>query len=45
MAAFARNLSDKRYLLDAFDLTNPFGFIQGIRGLPRTVGIEANFRY
>ena len=45
VAAFARNLADKHYLLDAFDLTNPFGFIQGIRGMPRTVGIEANFRY
>lgn len=45
VAAFARNLSDQKYLLDAFDLINPFGFVQGITGTPRTFGVEANFRY
>ena len=45
VAAFVRNLSGEKYFLDEFDLTSPFGLIQGIMGMPRTVGIEANFRY
>ena len=31
--------------LDKFDLTSPFGFIQGIIGTPRTYGLEANYRF
>ncbi|HEY2659418.1 MAG TPA: TonB-dependent receptor [Caulobacteraceae bacterium] len=45
VAAFVRNLSGQKYFLDAFDLTSPFGLIQGIMGAPETVGIEANYRY
>jgi iron complex outermembrane receptor protein len=45
VAAFVRNLSGQKYLLDAFDLTSPFGFIQGIEGAPRFIGGEINFRY
>jgi iron complex outermembrane receptor protein len=44
VAAFARNLSDQKYYLDAFDLSF-VGFIQGIVGAPRTFGAEVNFRY
>ena len=44
VAAFARNLSDKHYFVDAFDLTF-VGLIQGVRGTPRTVGVEANYRF
>jgi len=40
-----RNLSNKDYYLDKFDLTSPFGFIQGIIGTPRTYGLEANYRF
>jgi outer membrane receptor protein involved in Fe transport len=40
-----RNLSDQKYFLDEFDLSNPFGFIQGIVGTPRTFGGEVNFRF
>jgi hypothetical protein len=45
VAVFGRNLSGEKYFLDAFDLTSPFGLIQGIMGMPRTVGVEVNFRY
>jgi iron complex outermembrane receptor protein len=45
VAAFVRNLSDKEYYLDKFDLTSPFGFIQGIIGTPRTYGLEANYKF
>lgn len=45
VAAFVRNLANQKYFLDEFDLTNPFGFIQGIEGMPRSVGVELNFRY
>jgi iron complex outermembrane receptor protein len=45
VAAYGRNLSDRRYFLDEFDLTSPFGLIQGIVGTPRTFGGEVNFRF
>jgi iron complex outermembrane receptor protein len=45
VAAWVRNLSDQKYFLDEFDLSNPFGFIQGIVGTPRTFGGEVNFRF
>jgi iron complex outermembrane receptor protein len=44
VAAFARNIGNQKYFLDEFDLSSPFGFIQGITGMPRTVGGEVNFR-
>jgi iron complex outermembrane receptor protein len=45
VAAFARNLANAHYFLDKFDLTSPFGFIQGIMGTPRFVGGEINYRF
>ncbi|HEV7157102.1 MAG TPA: TonB-dependent receptor [Caulobacteraceae bacterium] len=44
-AGYVRNLSDRKYFLDEFDLTAPFGFIQGIVGTPRTFGVEADYRF
>ena len=44
VAGYVRNLSDEKYLLDAFDLSF-VGFIQGIVGTPRTFGVEVNYRY
>jgi iron complex outermembrane receptor protein len=45
VAAFVRNLGNTQYYLDKFDLTSPFGFIQGIIGAPRFVGGEVNYRF
>ena len=45
IAGYVRNLSDRKYLIDAFDLTSPFGLIQGITGVPRTFGAELNYRF
>ncbi|HXV01584.1 MAG TPA: TonB-dependent receptor [Caulobacteraceae bacterium] len=44
VAGYVRNLSDRKYYLDAFDLTF-VGFIQGIIGAPRTFGAELNYRF
>jgi iron complex outermembrane receptor protein len=45
IAAFVRNLSGKEYYNYKFDLTNPFGLIQGVVGEPRTAGAELSYRY
>jgi iron complex outermembrane receptor protein len=45
VAAFVRNLSDEEYFQQKFDLTNPFGYVQGVTGMPRTVGVELNLTY
>ncbi len=45
VAAYVRNLSDRKYYLDQFDLTAPFGLIQGITGTPRSFGGEVNFKF
>lgn len=45
IALFSRNMTAKKYYVDKFDLTNPFGFIQGIVGAPRTFGVEFNAKY
>jgi iron complex outermembrane receptor protein len=45
VAAFVRNLANAHYFLDKFDLTSPFGFIQGIMSTPRFVGGEINYRF
>ena len=45
VAAFVHNLANTQYYLDKFDLTSPFGFIQGITGTPRFVGGEVNYRF
>ncbi len=44
VAAFAHNLADTHYYVDAFDLSF-VGLIQGVRGAPRTVGVEANYHF
>lgn len=45
VAGWVRNITGKEYYLDEFNLQNPFGFIQGIVGQPRTFGVEVDFRY
>jgi iron complex outermembrane receptor protein len=45
IAGWVRNLANTQYYVDKFDLTSPFGFIQGIVGSPRFYGVELNFRY
>ncbi|MBI3675040.1 MAG: TonB-dependent receptor [Proteobacteria bacterium] len=45
IAAYVRNLSDKKYLNDSFDLSNPFGLIEQIVGVPRTIGAEATYKF
>jgi iron complex outermembrane recepter protein len=45
IAAYMRNIGNRQYYVDKFDLTVPFGFIQGIVGAPRTTGIEFNARF
>ncbi len=45
VAIFGRNLANKKYFLDQFDLINPFGFVQSIPGAPRTIGAELNFKF
>jgi outer membrane receptor protein involved in Fe transport len=45
VAGWVRNLSDQKYYLDEFNLMAPFGLIQGIVGMPRTYGVEVNFKY
>jgi iron complex outermembrane receptor protein len=44
-AVFVHNLLDTKYFVDEFDLTSPFGLIQGVVGTPRMVGVELNYRY
>jgi iron complex outermembrane recepter protein len=44
-AMFVHNLANKEYYNDKFDLSNPFGFIQGIVGTPRMAGLEVTWRY
>ncbi|MDR3508296.1 MAG: TonB-dependent receptor, partial [Caulobacteraceae bacterium] len=44
VAAYVHNLADQHYYVDAFDLTF-VGLIQGVRGTPRTVGVEANYHF
>ena len=45
VGAFVHNIANQEYYNDMFDLTVPFGLIQGIRGTPRMAGIEFNWRY
>jgi iron complex outermembrane recepter protein len=45
VSAFVHNLSDRHYFTDMFDLTSPFGIIQGVVGVPRTWGVEVNWRH
>jgi iron complex outermembrane receptor protein len=45
IAGYVRNLAGTQYYLDKFDLTSPFGFIQGIVGQPRSYGVEVNYHF
>ena len=45
MGAFVHNIANQQYYNDMFDLTVPFGLIQGIRGTPRMAGVEASWRF
>ncbi len=44
-AGYVHNLSDQHYFVDMFDLTSPFGFLQGIEGMPRMYGFEVNYKF
>lgn len=45
VALFARNLLGQEFYVDKFDFTVPYGFIEGIIGAPRTVGVELNAKF
>ncbi len=44
-SVFGKNLGDQKYLNEAFNLTQTFGFLQQIVGQPLTVGAEVSFHY
>jgi iron complex outermembrane receptor protein len=44
-SVYGHNLSDEKYLNEAFDLTQTFGFLEQIVGPPLTVGAEVQFHY
>lgn len=45
LAAVGRNLSNQKYVTDAFDESNPFGFVQEIVGTPRSFGAQLNYSF
>lgn len=45
VGVYVKNLTDTQYLLTAFDLTSPFGFIEGVVGTPRTFGAQFTYHY
>ena len=45
VAGYARNLTDKKYLLDAGNTGGSFGYPTFIPAEPRTYGIEITARY
>jgi iron complex outermembrane receptor protein len=45
IAGYVRNLTDKRYLLDAGNVGGSFGYPTFIPAEPRTFGIEISARY
>lgn len=45
VALWGRNLGDKEYAAYVFDLRPDFGFLQRMRGVPRTVGIDLQYRF
>jgi len=45
VAAFVHNLLNQKYLSDAFDESNPFGFIEDVVGTPRSFGVQLNYRF
>lgn len=44
IALFGRNLFDKYYAINRTPLTD-FGLVQVVSGTPRTIGVEASFRF
>jgi len=45
VAGYIRNLGGQDYFIDKFDLTSPFGVVQGVMGTPRSYGVELNYRF
>jgi iron complex outermembrane receptor protein len=45
VALWGRNLGDKEYAAYVFDLRADFGFLQRMRGVPRTVGVDVQYRF
>ena len=45
LVAFVRNLSNQKYLSDAFDESNPFGFVEEVVGTPRSFGVQMNYSF
>jgi iron complex outermembrane receptor protein len=45
VAGYVHNLSGEKYYVDKYDLTSPFGVVQGIVGAPRAYGVELNYRF
>lgn len=45
VGGYIKNLTNTKYLLTAFDSTNPFGYIEGVVGTPRTFGVEFTYHY
>lgn len=45
VAGWVRNLTDERYLVDAFDLSLGFSKVLQIWGMPRTYGVTLSLRW
>ncbi|MEM8499738.1 MAG: TonB-dependent receptor [Pseudomonadota bacterium] len=45
VAVWGKNLSDKQYAAYSFDLRPDFGFIQNMRGVPRSVGLDLKYSF
>lgn len=44
-AVWAKNLSNKEYAAYSFDLRPDFGFVQYMRGVPRTLGFDVRYNF
>jgi len=45
VGGYVRNLSETKYYVDEFNLTSPFGLIEGIVGMPRTYGVRVGYHF
>ena len=45
VALWAKNLSNKEYATYSFDLRPDFGFVQYMRGVPRTLGFDLKYSF
>lgn len=45
VAGWVRNIADKNYWSYLIDIGESFGMIQGMRGMPRTYGLELSVQY